>query len=182
MDIAALIQTHGYWVLALGCFLEGETILVLAGFAAHQGYLHPAAVIAIAALAGFAGDQTFFWIGRRHGHGLLRRWPALARQNDRVQGLIARFHGSAIIGMRFAYGLRIAGPVMLGMSGISSRRFILFNAAGALVWAALIGAFGWVFGHAAEAALGRIQHLEGWLIGLAVAGALAFALWGRRRG
>lgn len=182
MDIAALIQTHGYWVLALGCFLEGETILVLAGFAAHQGYLNPGGVVAIAAIAGFSGDQAFFWIGRRHGHALLRRWPALARQNDRVQGLIARFHGAAIIAMRFAYGLRIAGPVMLGMSGIRSRKFVLYNAAGAMLWAVLIGALGWLFGHAAETALGRIQHLEVWLIGLAVAGALALALWGRRRG
>ena len=48
MTLAALIQAHGYWVLAVGCLLEGETILVLAGFAAHRGYLDSLAVLAIA--------------------------------------------------------------------------------------------------------------------------------------
>ena len=33
------IETYGYLAVMIGTFLEGETILVLAGFAAHQGYL-----------------------------------------------------------------------------------------------------------------------------------------------
>ena len=60
MSLATLIETHGYWMLAVGCLLEGETILILAGFAAHRGYLHPADVLAIAAAAGIAGEQFYF--------------------------------------------------------------------------------------------------------------------------
>jgi hypothetical protein len=48
MDLGSLIETHGYWVLALGCLLEGETILVLAGLAAERGYLHPFGVVVVA--------------------------------------------------------------------------------------------------------------------------------------
>ncbi|HET7862826.1 MAG TPA: DedA family protein, partial [Burkholderiaceae bacterium] len=76
--LGTLIETHGYWVLALGCLLEGETVLVLAGFAAHRGYLDPAAVFGIAAAAGFCGDQVYFWLGRRHGPAVLTRWPSVA--------------------------------------------------------------------------------------------------------
>lgn len=76
-----LLQTHGYWVLALGCLLEGESLLVLAGFAAHRGLLDPAAVVTIAAAAGFAGDQVFFWLGRRYGEAQLARWPPLVRKS-----------------------------------------------------------------------------------------------------
>ncbi len=61
MDPGQLIGAHGYWVLALGCLLEGETLLVIAGYAAHRGYLDPVAVIAVASMAGFAGDQFYFW-------------------------------------------------------------------------------------------------------------------------
>ena len=75
MNLGTLIQTNGYWVLAVGCLLEGETILILAGFAAHSGYLNPLAVIVIASTAGFAGDQIFFWMGRRHGSAVLTRFP-----------------------------------------------------------------------------------------------------------
>ena len=63
MTLQSLIDTHGYWLLALGCLHEGETILLLAGFAAHRGYLDPWAVFGIASLAGFAGDQFYFFLG-----------------------------------------------------------------------------------------------------------------------
>ena len=58
MDIGELLRSHGYWILALGCLLEGETVLALAGFAAHDGHLRLEAVIAVAAVAGFAGSAT----------------------------------------------------------------------------------------------------------------------------
>lgn len=164
MTLGTLIETHGYWVLAVGCLLEGETVLVLAGFAAHRGYLNPLAVIGIASTAGFLGDQFYFWLGRRHGPAVLARWPSVARQTDRLRRLIDRYHTAVIIGIRFAYGLRIAGPVLLGMSPISRVRFGLLNALGAVLWAGLVAGIGWVFGRAAEAALGDIRHFEMWLL------------------
>jgi membrane protein DedA with SNARE-associated domain len=179
MTLATLIETHGYWLLAIGCLLEGETVLILAGFAAHRGYLDPVAVLAVASAAGFAGDQFYFWLGRRHGAAVLARWPALAQQTQRVQRLVTRYHEAVIIGVRFAYGLRIAGPILLGTTPVSGWRFGVFNALGAVLWAGLIGAFGWVFGHAAEALFTEIRHIEGWLLlGLAAAGVLVW--WWRR--
>lgn len=179
MTLGTLIETHGYWVLALGCLLEGETVLVLAGFAAHRGHLDPLAVVGIAALAGFSGDQFYFWLGRRHGAAVLARWPSVARQADRVHRLLERFHAAVIIGVRFAYGLRVAGPLLIGTTPLPAWRFALFNTAGALLWAGLIAGLGWLFGSAAEAVLGQIRHIEGWLLlGLLAAGLL---LWRVRR-
>ena len=180
MTLGTLIETHGYWVLAAGCLLEGETILLLAGFAAHRGYLDPLAVIAIASAAGFLGDQFYFWLGRRHGSAVLARWPGVARQTERLQRLADRYHEAVIIGLRFAYGLRIAGPVLIGTTPISGTRFALLNALGALLWACLVGGLGWAFGQAAEAMLGRIRHLEGWLM-LGLVAVVALAWWARRR-
>ena len=176
-----LLQTHGYWVLALGCLLEGETLLVLAGFAAHRGLLDPFAVVAIAAVAGFAGDQIFFWFGRRHGAALIARWPALARQAARVQRLVEHWHEALIVGVRFAYGLRIAGPVLIGTSAVSAWRFAAFNALGALLWAIAVAAVGWVFGAAAQVLLGELRHIEGWLfLGLLIALAIVALVRHRR--
>lgn len=180
-----LLQTHGYWLLALACLLEGETVLVLAGFAAHRGWLDPVAVVAVAASAGFVGDQAFFWLGRLHGPRLVERWPLLARQSGRIDRLIERWHEGLIVGVRFAYGLRVAGPVLIGKAGVSPWRFAAFNALGALLWAGAVTAVGWFFGAAAEALLGRIQHLEGVLLAILAVTALAAwplrQLWQRRR-
>lgn len=180
MNVGQLIETHGYWILAIGCLLEGETILLLAGFAAHQGHLNPFAVLAIAAVSGFIGDQFFFWLGRRHGPAVLARWPSLARQSDRVHRLLIGRQALAIIGIRFAYGLRAAGPVLMGAMPLSAPKFALFNAIGAVLWACLIGGLGWLFGAAAERMMGELRHLEGWLL-IAMAGGGLLWLWIRRR-
>ena len=106
---------------------------------------------------------------------MLARWPSIARQTDRLDRLTHRYHAAVIIGVRFAYGLRIAGPVLIGMSRISGVRFALLNALGALLWAGLFVGVGWLFGHAAQIVLGHIRHLEGWLLlGLIAAGAIVW--------
>ncbi len=180
MNWNELIGTHGYWLLAMGCLLEGETLLLLAGYAAHRGNLSLTTVIMVASVAGFAGDQFWFWLGRRHGPKLIARWPALGQQRDRVYALLHRFHAAVVIGVRFAYGLRIAGPVLIGTTTITALRFALLNAIGALLWALLIAGLGWAFGSAAEALLGQLQHFEAlFLTGAALLAALTW--WIRRR-
>jgi membrane protein DedA with SNARE-associated domain len=184
MDTAtlqSLIVAYGYWVLTAGCLLEGETILTLAGFATHRGLLDPWAVWTIAAAAGFLGDQAFFWLGRHHGAQVLARWPSLAVHADRLKNLERRWHAVLIIGIRFAYGLRIAGPILIGSSRMSARRFALFNAIGAAIWATLVGGLGWMFGHAAEALLGQMQDIEIWFVAAAVVVAAGLWLYHRLR-
>lgn len=180
-----LIASYGYPILALGCLLEGETVLLLAGFAAHRGHLNLAAVFGVAAVFGFAGDQIAFWLGRRHGGWVLRRWPRLERHSERVRALLQRRHAPAIVLLRFAYGLRVAGPVLIGMSDVAPRRFALFNALGALLWSALFSGLGWSFGAAAEGLLGKAHRVEGYvLLALLALAVLAWALarWRQWRG
>jgi membrane protein DedA with SNARE-associated domain len=111
---------------------------------------------------------------------LIARWPALGQQRDRVDAMLHRFHAAVVIGVRFAYGLRIAGPVLIGTTTITALRFALLNAIGALLWALVIAGLGWAFGSAAEALLGQLQHFEAWfLAGVAVLAALIW--WIRRR-
>lgn len=181
MDPGTLIQTHGYWALALGCLLEGETLLVLAGLAAHLGYLRLPWVVAVAAAAGFAGDQLFFWLGRRHSAALLRRFPSLQQQSARVHRLIEAHPSAFVIGVRFAYGMRIAAPFIAGSSPLPAGRFAALNAVGALLWAIVVAGFGWGFGRAAEAALGDLRHVEGWLALALLAVVVLIAVWRRLR-
>jgi len=180
MKLEKLIETHGYWLVAADSLLEGQLILVLAGFAAYRGYLLFFAVLGIAAVAGFLGNQFYFWLGRRHGPAVLARWSSIALQSDRVFRLIDRYPVVLIIGLRFIYGLRIAGPVVIGMSPISGSRFALLNGLGAGLWASVVTGIGWEFGHAAEFVVGKIGYLAMWLmLGLAVAGVVMW--WTKRK-
>ena len=164
MNLATLIAVHGYWILAVGCLLEGEMVLVLAALAAHRGLLNPAAVVAIAAACAFGGNQFFFWLGRRHGTALLERWPAFASHSTEIRRLLVHHASLAAVAVRFVYGTRIAGPMLLGASSMSQLRFAVLNALSAIAWALMVCALGWFLGEAAQTLLGRLAHAEGWVL------------------
>jgi len=176
LNLATFIAAHGYWILGLGCVLEGETVLVLAALAAHRGYLNPAAVVTIAAASAFASNQFFFWLGRRHGTALLERWPALATRSAKVRRLIERHPWLAAFAVRFAYGMRLTGPMLIGASSMPPLRFAVLNALSAIAWVLLLGGAGWLFGEAALAILGHLAHIEGWLFGALIAALVAWRL------
>ena len=165
MILETLIADHGYWVLAIGCMVEGEIVLVLAALAAHRGYLNPAAVVAIAMASAFVSNQFFFWLGRRRGTALLERWPVLATHATKIGKLMERHASLAAFAVRFAYGMRVAGPMLIGASSIRPLRFVVLNALSAIAWALLVGGAGWLFGEAAQEMFGNLAHVEGWLFG-----------------
>ena len=160
MSVAQFLNDYGYLAVFVGSLLEGETILVLAGFAVHQGYLSWLWVVGLAFLGGTLGDQAYFFVGRRYGGALLQRFPGLQARAGRVNHLLLRFHEGLIVGVRFMYGLRILGPVLIGMSGVPAWRFVLFNALGAAIWAVLVTTLGFLFGHTLQAMLAQADQYE----------------------
>lgn len=60
MTFEELISTYGYVAVGIGTFQEGETILILGGFASHRGYLELPWVIACAFLGTLFGDRFYF--------------------------------------------------------------------------------------------------------------------------
>lgn len=185
LDIAALLAQYGLVVLAIGCLLEGETILVLAGLAAHQGMLPLSQVFIVAVVFGWLGDQIFFWLGRCKGDAILLRFPSWAKQKPRLDRWIHKYHAPVVIMVRFMYGLRAAGPVLIGHSGLCPWKFAFFNAIGALIWAVLFISLGWVFGQAAQAVLTQISHWGHYVFYIAAASivvvAAGFWLFKRQR-
>jgi membrane protein DedA with SNARE-associated domain len=163
MDLTSLIQTYGYGIVLLGTVVEGETVLILAGFAAHRGYLDLPLVIVTATLGGFLGDQGYFLLGRRFGARLLRRFPSLEPGTVRFTRLLHRHNLLVILSLRFLYGLRTVGPIAVGMSAVSSQRFLILNLLGATVWSIVFTSVGYAFGNLAEALLGEVKEAEKWI-------------------
>jgi len=165
MDLQSIIENYGYAAILIGTFLEGETILVLAGLAAHQGYLVLTWVILAAFLGSLGGDQLFFYLGRRHSQAILFRRPGWKQKAVKVNKMMKRFQTALILCFRFLYGLRTVTPFVIGMSTVSVKKFLLLNAAGALVWAAAFGSGGYLFGHALEVIIGKAKSYEIYIMG-----------------
>ena len=117
--ISAFILSYGYLAVFVGTLLEGESILLAAGFAAHRGLLDLPVVIVVAVLGATLGDQLAFLLGRWKGRALIARFPSLAKQQPRVHDLLERHATLFILTLRFLYGLRIAGPMLLGTSRVA---------------------------------------------------------------
>ncbi len=181
MDIADLIQNYGYLAVAAGTFLEGETILFMAGAAAYRGHLALPTVMLVGTLASFFGDQLYFYAGRRYGTVLLERFPSMQSRAARAKALLERHHLPLILSIRFLYGLRIAGPFAIGMSGVPWFRFFILNLMGALVWAMVIAGAGYGFGQALAYLLRGFDNDEAWALAALLLSGLLWWLFALRR-
>jgi membrane protein DedA with SNARE-associated domain len=160
MSLEELVAQYGYVAIAIGTFLEGETILVLGGFAAHRGFLELPWVMVCAFLGSFAGDQTFFYIGRHNGTKLLNKRPHWKAKSGTVLTMLEKHQTLLILGFRFLYGIRSVTPFLLGAANVSRSKFFVLNMIGAAIWAVAVGSLGYYFGVAIEAVLGDIKHYE----------------------
>lgn len=184
MTLAQLLADYGYLAVFCGTVLEGESILLLAGFAAHQGYLSWPLVVLLALCGGTLGDQLFFWLGRRYNTALLRRLPAGEQRAEQVNHLLLRYDAGVIIGVRFMYGLRLIGPIVIGMSRVPAWRFVCFNLLGAAIWAPLIAGIGFLFGQSLQWLFADLERYQEAVllavIALLIAGKLLLH-WRQRR-
>jgi membrane protein DedA with SNARE-associated domain len=176
IDLHALIQSYGYPLTFVGALFEGETILTLAGLAAHRGHLALPVLWVLAALGGMLGDVVYFALGRRYGAGLIARWPRFVPAIERVHRLVRRNPTLAVILVRFLYGVRIAGPVVIGSSQLGWMHYLTLNFIGALLWSACWLAAGYVLGAAAEQMVGNLARLERELFLVVIIGAVIVAL------
>jgi membrane protein DedA with SNARE-associated domain len=177
LDLPVLVAAYGYPVTFIGTLFEGETILTLAGLAVHRGHLAWLPLWLLAALGGWLGDTLYFALGRRYGAGLLARWPSFAPGIARVQQLILKSPVLAVIVVRFLYGVRIAGPIVIGASRLPWPRYLLLNACGALLWSACWLGVGYALGAAAERLIGDLAKVERELfVGVILAAIVAITL------
>jgi len=181
MNLEQLISDYGYWAIAIGTFLEGETILVLGGFAAHRGYLELPWVIFYAFLGTMFGDQLYYYLGRIKGVTFLQRRPSWQVKSQHVFNLLEKHQILLILGFRFLYGLRTITPFLIGASRISPVRFLVLNVAGAAIWAVVIGTAGYLFGQSLEIIITEVKRYEVWVfIGIGLIGIVFWLLHTRR--
>jgi membrane protein DedA with SNARE-associated domain len=175
--IAELVQRYGYLAVLVGTFLEGETVLVLAGYAAHRGYLQLPVVIALAFVGSLSGDQLMFWLGRHFGPRVLEGRPRWRAPVEGARAALDRRGAWLVLSFRFFYGFRNVTPFAIGTTGARARWFTPLNAAGAAIWAVTVAVAGYVFGEALTLVLTRAHRYEEWIFGgIAAVGIIVWAL------
>jgi membrane-associated protein len=166
----------------LGFVFPGEIACLLGGVLASESKLSLAAVL-IAAIAGAViGDSVGYAIGSRYGDTLLRKIPhrlVKPEHIERARKLVNRLGGRAVFVGRFTAALRALVPGFAGLSTMSYRRFLIWNAAGGILWAGGVVIAGYLAGNAWKRVASDLS-LFGYLL-LAVIVVLGGLIWRRRR-
>jgi membrane-associated protein len=165
-----------------GLPVPGETALIAAAVLASHGRVHIESVIVIAAVAAMLGDNLGYAIGRTGGRRLLERGGFLEHHRRRIleQGepFFARHGAKAVFLGRWVAGLRIAAAWLAGINRMPWRRFVFWNALGAVAWATSVGLLAYWLGPPAEKIF-RTAGIAG--VGLVAVGLLGFVVWRRLR-
>ena len=157
-QLTQLVSAYGSWIVggvvaleSMGIPLPGETTLIAAAvYAGTTGQLSVTAVIAAAAAGAIGGDNIGFWIGRTLGF----RWVVRPQKTLRLttrrlklgQYLFQRHGGKVVFFGRFVAVLRSFAALLAGVNCMEGRRFLLFNAAGGIVWACAYGIAAYTLG------------------------------------
>lgn len=144
--------------ILVGVVLPGEIALLVAGFAAHQGWIALWPMVGVAIAAAILGDSVGYEVGRQIGPWL--RGSRLGRRigQDRwgkAEDFLHRHGGKAVLLGRFTALLRALTPGVAGAARLPYLRvFLPWNVAGAVVWGGGCVLLGYGFS-ASLAAVGR---------------------------
>lgn len=144
-----LIQHHGnlfYLITFIWTALEGETFVIFAGLFAQKGALNVWLLFLAAWLGSMFGDQVVFMIGRKVGPKILDHLPRIKPGVEKAVGWLDQYAVLFILCYRFMYGVRNVSSLAVGLSHISWRKFAVWNAIAAFVWAAAFVGVGYIYG------------------------------------
>ena len=167
--------------LFVGFVLPGETAAVLGGVAASRGHVSVGAVLAVVIVAAIIGDSVGYEVGRLIGPRILALDIASSRRDriDAASAFLARRGGVAVFLGRWTAFLRAVIPALAGLARMPYRRFLPFNAAGAIVWGTTIVLIGYYAGESfavVERYVGRVAAIV-----IAVLVIVALIVWQVRR-
>lgn len=146
--------------LVVAPFLPGDTLLFVAGAVAaaqggsdlangSPGFSLPLLLITLT-LAAFLGNQVNFQVGRWLGPKVFH-WERSRVFNPRhlaeAHAFYERHGGKTVILSRFLPIIRTYAPFVAGVGAMSHSRFLMFNAAGALLWVGSLLLSGFFFGN-----------------------------------
>jgi membrane-associated protein len=156
--------------LAVGFFLPGDSLLVVAGLVArmHPERLNVVVLLGSLFLAAVVGDAVGYYTGRTLGPRLFTRKKSLLFRPshlEKAREFYEKYGGKTIIIARFVPIVRTFAPIVAGAAQMSYRQFLAYNLVGGFAWVFSMILAGYFLGTVVERAFGiRLEdHIE-WVV------------------
>jgi membrane protein DedA with SNARE-associated domain/rhodanese-related sulfurtransferase len=140
------------WVLAeqLGIPLPAAPVLLAAGALSADREINFILALLAGLAASLIADTTWFLIGRRYGHHVLRILCKLSLEPTicvrRTQDSFGRRRAVTVLIAKFVPGLSTLAPPVAGQNGMPYASFLLFDSIGAAAWLCTLLVAGRLFG------------------------------------
>lgn len=186
--IINLIQGGSYWGVAFLMALENifppipsELIMGVGGITVARGKMEFAPLLLAGTIGATLGNYVLFLLADRLGFERLRplvdrwgRWLTMDWEDIERSSRFFKKHGGAVVFVfRFMPALRSVISIPAGLSHMSHWRFLIYTAAGAAIWNALLIALGRWAGNA----FGEAEQWLGWATIAVAAATLVYYLY-----
>jgi len=161
---------------AIGLFIPGQTIVVIAGFLAHSGIVNFWAVTTIVILGAILGDLVGYWAGRRFGTTVIQQ-PAFL---DEVNELLRVHPVKTLVFGRFNSITRAFAPFVAGANHVRFSTFMMANVIGGILWGFCWVGLGLVFGASYELAASAVEWAFVILVASAAIAYFMYRAWRKR--
>ena len=157
-----------FWILAnrAGIPLPATPALVGAGVFAGDGEMRLAAILLLAVGATLISDSLWFWLGRHYGHRILNLMCRFSVEPDecvhRAEVFMRRHGARSLLVSKFVPGMNRTTLPLTGTARTPLVRFLLWDAAGGLLWAGAYIGLGYVFSEQIQDAADRILRIFGY--------------------
>ncbi len=153
--------------LAVGFFLPGDSLLVVAGLFAAAGKLNLWLMLVLLFVAAVVGDAVGYYSGRKVGPAIFSRPKSRffnPKHLRRAHEFYEKHGGKTIIIARFVPIVRTFAPIVAGAANMSYRQFALYNVVGGFAWVTSMLFAGYFLGGLVEQFVRNIFGVEGFLL------------------
>jgi len=144
--LESFIQDYGYIALFLYSFGGGMLAIAIAGVFAANGTLDINLVILVAVISNIAGDYFLFYIARNNKQYAKEMMDKHQRKIDLAHKMMEKYGWGAIILQKYIYGIKTLIPLAIGLTNYDSKKFMIFNIIGAIIWGLVIGLSAYILG------------------------------------
>lgn len=135
--------------LLFGFIFPGDSLLFTIGVVTGAGQLDVTLIIVLLIISCLVGDFCGYLLGRRAGPAIFNRPDSRFFKQEylrRTQAFYEKHGGKTIIYAKFVPIVRTFAPFVAGVANMPYRRFLPFDAIGALVWVPSMTMLGYYLG------------------------------------
>lgn len=173
-----LFEQYGIYAVFALCTIEGDITLLLSGVMAHSGFFGPFSFLKVyifGTLGGIVGDSVGYMIGRVFRE-TVKDYGFYKMAQPRIEKLIDKFGGFAIIISKYIYGIRGAMCVFYGIGKMPYLRFLLLDIISCSLWVLILSGVGYFFSGAITGIIGDFKQIGIALFFIVMVGIIIFYL------